>query len=65
MEKSNRPQKSDSMLKVHRKTKPEAEKGVKNWKRFQELAERISDINRMIPKLKKREWKGNFSFVHF
>ncbi len=46
------------LLYLSKKIKPEAEKGVKNWKRFQELAERISDINRMILKLNKRKMKG-------
>lgn len=46
------------LLYLSRKIKPEAEKQVENWKRFQELAERISDINRMILKLKKRKMQG-------
>ena len=43
------------LLYLSKKIKSEAEKGVRNWKMFQELAETISDINRMILKLKKRK----------
>ena len=41
------------LLYLSKKIKPEVGREVENWKRFQELVERISDINRMILKQMK------------